>query len=84
VLIPRAPLVLITLFVQGHRRDVASGSAGVFDLASERPNHHGRAAQYANSESHRRIYCRLDHHPLDLVRLFRIVPQPVQIGRTPT
>jgi Mn2+/Fe2+ NRAMP family transporter len=71
VLIPQAPLVLITLFVQVIAVTLLPAALVFLILLLNDRTTMGERCNTLNAEPHRRLYCRVDHYPLDPVRRFR-------------
>ncbi len=79
VLIPQAPLVLITLFVQVIAVTLLPAALVFLILLLNDRATMGERRNTRDPESDRRLHRRVDHCPVDAVRLFRVVPQFVQI-----
>ena len=81
VLIPQAPLVLITLFVQVIAVTLLPAALVFLILLLNDRTTMGERCNTLGPESHRRLHRRVDHHSLDLVRHFGIVPESVPIAK---
>ena len=80
VLIPRAPLVLITLFVQVIAVTLLPAALVFLILLLNDRKTHGRALQHTRPEPCWRLYRRLDRGAVDPLRHHRDVPQPDPLG----